>query len=173
MLCENCHQRPANVHVTRIVNADKTEMHLCSECAREMDDIGIPFEPGVSMQNVLAELLNYDELLGRHATRTRATPQCSACGLTYQELTRTGLMGCAHCYEDFAAPLQSLLQRIHGAKRHGGKLPRRRGGALNLRREMEELRQRLDDAISAEEYERAATLRDEIHQMEKELGLRG
>lgn len=173
MLCEQCRKRPANVHVTRVVNSEKTEMHLCSECASEMEDIGLPFEPGVSMQNLLAELLNYDEWLGRQASPVRSAPQCPACGLGYQELTRSGFLGCARCYEEFAAPLQSLLQRIHGATRHNGKLPRRRRGALDLTRQIEELRQQLNEAISAEEYERAAKLRDEIHRLEKEQGLRG
>ncbi|MGB4132260.1 MAG: hypothetical protein WBK45_10055, partial [Tepidanaerobacteraceae bacterium] len=35
MLCEECHMRPATVHITKIVNNEKTEMHLCEECAKE------------------------------------------------------------------------------------------------------------------------------------------
>ena len=35
MYCENCHERPANVHFTKIVNGKKMEMHLCEYCAQK------------------------------------------------------------------------------------------------------------------------------------------
>lgn len=29
MMCQECGQRPATLHFTKIVNGDKTEFHLC------------------------------------------------------------------------------------------------------------------------------------------------
>lgn len=34
MFCEHCHGRVANVHLVRIVNGKKSELHLCNECAK-------------------------------------------------------------------------------------------------------------------------------------------
>ena len=34
MFCEHCHGRVANVHLVRIINGKKSELHLCNECAQ-------------------------------------------------------------------------------------------------------------------------------------------
>ena len=34
MFCEHCHGRVANVHLVRIINGKKNELHLCNECAK-------------------------------------------------------------------------------------------------------------------------------------------
>ena len=34
MFCEHCHGRAANVHLVRIINGKKSELHLCNECAK-------------------------------------------------------------------------------------------------------------------------------------------
>ncbi len=46
---------------------------------------------------------------------------CPGCGLTRRELYERGQMGCAHCYETFAAEVQRALKEIHGETRHLGK----------------------------------------------------
>jgi protein arginine kinase activator len=61
MNCEECKQQPATVHLTKIFNNQKTELHLCEECAKHHDDL--PFsldfsmEPNFSIQKFLAGLL--------------------------------------------------------------------------------------------------------------------
>jgi len=46
---------------------------------------------------------------------------CPECGLTRRELYAHGRMGCARCYETFAAEVQHALKEIHGETRHLGK----------------------------------------------------
>lgn len=173
MLCERCGKRPATVHVTRVVNGDKSEFHLCGECAaQEQEELGISLEPPFSIPHLLGELLNYQPwLTGRRGAPAEGA-RCGRCGLTYEEFTRTGLLGCSQCYEAFGAQMEPLLQRIHGATRHAGKAPRRQEGALSLQRQVERLRQELSAAVAAEEYERAAELRDRIRALERQLGAR-
>ena len=36
MLCQNCHKRQATIHITRVVNGRRVEMHLCAQCAKEL-----------------------------------------------------------------------------------------------------------------------------------------
>ena len=43
------------------------------------------------------------------------------------------------------------------------------GGSLGFKREIDQLRQELQAAISAEAYERAAVLRDRIHALEGKI----
>ena len=46
MLCQNCKKRQATIHITRIINGRKVEMHLCAQCAAELgltgEDFGFP-----------------------------------------------------------------------------------------------------------------------------------
>ena len=35
MQCDNCHDRPAAIHLTQIVNNSVTTLHLCEQCAAE------------------------------------------------------------------------------------------------------------------------------------------
>lgn len=74
-------------------------------------------------------------------------------------------MGCASDYALFQDMLEPLLERIHRATEHTGKRPR----AGQLRAEIEQLRQHLEEAVSTENYEKAAQLRDRIRQMEHEV----
>ena len=33
MICDHCHKNEATIHMTNIVNNQKTEQHLCGTCA--------------------------------------------------------------------------------------------------------------------------------------------
>ena len=70
----------------------------------------------------------------------------------------------------FEKDLTPLLQRAHeGATHHVGKVPTRRGGTgVPMKRQVDvaKLRKELARAVEAEDYERAAKLRDQIRQAE-------
>ena len=42
MICEECHEREASLHFTKIINGEKTEFHICEHCAKEKGE----FLPG-------------------------------------------------------------------------------------------------------------------------------
>ncbi|MFA5881294.1 MAG: UvrB/UvrC motif-containing protein, partial [Eubacteriales bacterium] len=79
-------------------------------------------------------------------------------------------LGCPTCYDVFENKLDPVLRRIHGNPRHTGKIPKRTGGTIELRREIEELKRELQAAITSEEYEKAAEVRDKIRGLENKLG---
>ena len=61
MICQECNQRPAALHFTKIINGEKTEVHLCEKCAQEKGEMFIfNGESGFSFNNLLAGLLNID-----------------------------------------------------------------------------------------------------------------
>ncbi|MBO8129335.1 MAG: UvrB/UvrC motif-containing protein [Peptococcaceae bacterium] len=166
MLCEKCQERNATVHYTEIVNGQKREMHLCEECAREEQVGSFSFSPQLNLHHFLAGLM------GPETGRTFIPGnqlQCRACGLTEREFRRTGLLGCAECYEQFSSWLKPLLRRIHGTVRHTGKIPERTGGQSKQRRELQRLKQELQAAVSQERFEEAAKLRDRIRELEKQM----
>jgi protein arginine kinase activator len=93
--------------------------------------------------------------------------RCEGCGLTYADFKKTGRLGCSHCYEAFAASLKGLLRKIHGSNQHLGKIPNMENELFEQRKEIRRLREEMKRAIKAEEFEKAAALRDRIYEMEK------
>ena len=60
-------------------------------------------------------------------------------------------------------------RRIHGSAEHSGKVPKRSGGKIELRKKIKDIRKELEAYILAEEYEMAAKLRDEIRTIEAQI----
>ena len=167
MLCQNCGEKEATVHLTKIINGEKTELFLCEECAEKTGKISLPNSDPFSFQNLLAGILNPE--IESSFTSTSETLTCDNCGLTYEEFSENGLFGCSDCYQTFGDRLDPLVKRIHGSKSHNGKVPRRRGGDLRIKREIEDLRKDMEEAVASENFERAAEIRDEIHELEEQL----
>lgn len=170
MLCQNCQQRPATVHLTKIINFAKTEMHLCEVCAKEAgNELGVIFGTNFSFQNLIAGLLGDDSLEIDQQPSIGKELSCPNCGLTFVDFKNSGLLGCGECYRYFQTGLEPLLRKIHSSVAHTGKVPRRTGGKVRIRKEIQDFRHQLQQAIQREDYEHAASLRDEIRKLEKEL----
>lgn len=172
MQCENCGQRPATVHHTTSVNGQKQEAHLCEVCAQAKGILslsgGFSF-PNLSIQQLLSSFLGQEVGKVPPLARPMAEPSCKSCGMTYSQFAESGRLGCASCYKDLEPHLVPLIKRIHGSTGHAGKVPKRTGGALRKRRELEALRQQLAQAVAQELYEEAARLRDTVRKMEAQI----
>lgn len=168
MLCERCGHRPATVHMTEIINGQKSDTHLCDVCAREIHPQGFGFVPQIHLHNFLAGLLNH-ELGGDHKKAEITGERCRKCGVPEGKIVKQGLLGCGDCYLFFEDRLLPLLRRIHGSTRHTGKVPERTGGRARLVKEIGNLKSRLKEAVKREDFEQAAQLRDQIHLLEKSM----
>lgn len=166
MKCQECGQKPATVHFTKIVQGDKSEIHLCESCAKEKGEWMNKTSAGFSINSLLSGLLNFESPVGTVA----APPRCTTCGLTYTQFSQVGRFGCADCYNHFQPRLEPLLRKVHGSTSHAGKVPQRTGGIIKKRRELDELRSKLQGAIQQEKFEEAAVLRDKIRELEQQLG---
>src|SRR5262249_38288875 len=150
---------PATVHMTKIVNKQKTEVHLCQTCAEKQTAAA----PELSLSAIL------QSLIGQHVSSVAeelGRLNCPTCGIKYMEFRADGRLGCPADYELFRAGLLPILERIHRATRHVGKVPRRLPPRPAASAEVLELRQQLRRAVETEHYERAAELRDLIRQKE-------
>jgi protein arginine kinase activator len=162
MLCDHCRERDAVVHLTQIVEAAVTQLHLCEKCAAAK---GI--ETTVAMpKHPLGDFL--------HAVQQQAPPalgdqaRCAYCQTSLRDFRASGRLGCAQCYTAFEGALRELLRRVHGAARHRGREyatpePTPAGQAADA---LESLHERLQAAVAAEEFETAAVLRDQIRALE-------
>lgn len=167
MYCEECNNKPANVHFTKIVNGNKISKHLCEECAKKYQQAWGVLQPQFSFSNLISSILG-EGLAPLNNQRTTSL-KCDKCGLTYSEFAQGGRVGCDRCYDAFSVYLESLLKRIHGNNRHTGKIPRRMGGDLRIKQEIKRARQKLEEAVLKEEFELAASLRDKIKALEENL----
>lgn len=170
MVCQECGERPASLHFTKVVNGEKTEFHLCESCAREKGELLSGGQAAFSIHHLLSGMLNF-EGPGQDAAKPKASPKqlrCETCGLTYQQFSQIGRFGCGDCYHHFEPVLEPLFRRVHGNTSHVGKLPERMGGHLRRKRRLSELRSKLQQLVANEEFEEAARVRDRIRSLEQE-----
>lgn len=165
MLCQDCKKREAQVHLTQIVNNEKTTLSLCKECAAARGF----HSPLDNMPFPLAEILS-NLTAGMEGVDTKGEVEelvCPDCGLTFDEFTRQGRFGCGKCYDTFRPRLEHIMRKIHGASLHRGKNPgpaKTESGAGNALpvKEEERLETELSKAIECEDFERAAEIRDKL-----------
>jgi len=157
MVCDICHKNIATVHLTEIVNEKVVEMHICQTCAQ-------------SKTEEINDQFNISDFLGglmptREEKTSRPGYTCPSCGLSYDEFRKKGRLGCQQCYSTFRQQLLPLLKKIQSATRHTGKIPLNLDKSVSTEAKIRELHERLNRAISLEEFEEAARLRDEIKQL--------
>ena len=161
MLCDQCHERDAVLNLTQIVENAVTQLHLCEKCAAER---GI--ETTVSMpKHPLGDFLKEAQQQALQLPGDAA--RCSYCGTSLRDFRASGRLGCAQCYGAFEHSLRDLLRRVHGSAQHVGRayqVPNPAG--LEKDASLGALRARLQKAIESEEFETAATLRDQIRTLE-------
>lgn len=173
MECQECHKRPATLHFTQVVNGSKKEIHVCEVCAKEKGYMTYP-EEGYSFESLLSGLFNFESSpFGKHnnsnLTGTKEL-QCEQCGMTFTEFKRVGKFGCASCYHTFSERLDPIFRRVHsGNTTHHGKIPKRQGGDLHAKKQLEEYKSQLKELVEQEAFEEAAKVRDQIKQLESEM----
>lgn len=166
MECQECNQRPATLHFKQVINGKKAEIHVCEICAQEKGYMTYP-EEGYSLHNLLQGLFNFESpTMSNHrkeAFQSSKELQCPQCELTFNQFRRIGKFGCATCYDTFSTRLNTILRRVHsGNTKHYGKIPKRKGGNLHLKKEIEQHQEHLRQLIEEEAFEDAAKVRDKI-----------
>lgn len=156
--CDKC-DKPAVIHTTDIVGGQKTEKHLCEDCAASE---GITIKTSVPISQLLE-----DFVLQSSGSEGGAKLKCDTCGMTFEEFRQTGLLGCPLDYNVFEKALTPLLKRAQeGATQHIGKAPHRAEEGQKKQSALLRLRAELKAAVAAEDYEAAAGLRDQIKKLE-------
>lgn len=150
MLCSNCKKKQA----AHAIDRDGGEkIYLCSECYEKLGDAVGYFsdEP-----DFFVSFLQPQQSVER---------SCSVCGTTLAEYSRTGLVGCAHCYTVFRADLMPAIARIHGKTEHTGKHPLGDGRLFELLAEQKKLRVKLEQALKDKKMKEAERLNRDIREI--------
>lgn len=162
MLCDNCKERDAVVHLTRIEQGAVIQSHLCEKCAAAkgvQTTLSVPQHPlGDMLQAVQAQAAN---------ANTEDAAACAFCGATARDFRATGRLGCPHCYDAMERSLRELLRRLHGSSKHVGiQYDTPVAHVLEKPDSVHDLRDRLKRAVATEQFELAAELRDRLRVIE-------
>lgn len=167
MKCQKCGANNANTHVKTVINGEFKEYDLCSECAKKMGYTNIFGDMESEFSNFLGSF--FGNVL---PARTQAT-RCEFCGSTYSDIAKSGHVGCANCYDVFADELFPSIRRIHGNTTHCGKnsslaqkVKEKKPTKETKEDKIKNLKAELDKAVSEQNFELAAELRDKIKEME-------
>lgn len=160
MVCDNCKERDAVVHLTQIVESAVSQIHLCEKCAAEK---GV--ETSVAPKHPLGEFLQ--AVQQQLAVAPNETGRCTFCAATLRDFRTSGRVGCARCYSAFESSMRDLLRRVHGQSRHvGRRYEPPHPEQLERATLVGELRDRLRRAIESEQFELAADIRDRLREHE-------
>lgn len=169
MLCQHCNQNEATTHIKKNINGQREEMHLCSECAKElgvMEEFRMPSMSDFFGNSFLGNFLG----AGVAAMNSLAgVERCQTCGSSFNDIVKSGHIGCSDCYEKFSDKLEPSIRKIHGKTKHIGKFvsydeskePEKKE-AKPAASQLETLKEQLKAAIQEQRFEDAAVLRDKI-----------
>ncbi len=158
LCCINC-KKDAQTTFKSFNNGVLEEIGVCKECPWLLDQV-----PALKHQSPTS--LN-DEI----------EKQCPGCSMTLRELIMGEMLGCAQCFTTFADTITDQLidcnqvyipkgetitphSIVHPTK---GKVL----GCLEKSKQLQSYREELSEALKNEDYERAATIRDEIKEYYK------
>ena len=176
MVCDVCGKKKATVHLTEIVDEQMSEMHLCEECARQKSS---QMEQQFGLADLLAGLSADTSKTTALKEGEKSALKCSRCGLAYEDFRKFGRLGCGECYTSFKEHLTGLLRKIHGSNEYLGKTPSKyqekqaaplsEGAAVELlpSETLSDLKKQLQSAVAAEDFEKAAVIRDKIRGLEQ------
>ncbi|MDR1304622.1 MAG: UvrB/UvrC motif-containing protein [Verrucomicrobiales bacterium] len=173
MKCFFC-DREATCHLTKIVNGQSVEVHVCETCIPQIKeqnlidfDIwevvsklaiakGMP-DPAKAVELAPPMAISAKSLMMSPQALVQDLLRCGVCGFTGEDLRKTGRLGCPECYRVFAEVLTEVLNDCQKSLTHLGKIP-----ASMVKAQRQRLEQQLTEAVATERFEDAATLRDQL-----------
>ena len=156
MKCEKCNEKEATFYYSCSINGEKTEKHLCADCAKA-EGFGEMFDrrPVSAFDGVFDGF--FDDFFAPGRSLLSA-------------------------FDVFGSPVRRMmapvLPRIHvvigepdtGSQTRSeaeAKIPEDAGAEVQTRREVAALKHQLQEAVQAENFEKAIELRDKLKELEK------
>lgn len=170
MLCQNCKKNEATTHIKRVINGEATQTHLCSGCAQNLGYTDIFDDFSLNLPGIFSSFFG-DTAFALGESRL---DRCEKCGNCFDDIIKSGKVGCADCYEKFYSKLLPSIQRIHGKAVHSGKVPVTGPKEIIKPKEktaeekIEELQTQMNKAVNEQNFEQAAIIRDEIKKLKGE-----
>jgi len=154
MKCHVCGKNEATVQVKQAIGNETKELWLCKSCA---EFAGIELSTPESIANFL--IMN-DEKTSDVPVDDK-TAKCASCGMTIKDFRKTSRLGCPECYDCFEKEISEIIERVQNGDRHVGRVPKSR----QIDVEIIALQEQLSVEIKAQNFEKAAELRDRIRDL--------
>ena len=152
MLCTNCKKREAT-HT--VCENDGEELHLCDGCFERLGGAAAYLGDGP------------DFFVNFLPPEKDVALKCPVCGTTLSDYTRTGLVGCAACYDTFRDELMPVIRRIHGRTQHEGKRPLGSDKLFELLDALKGLRTDLERALREKRMKDAERINRDIREVSR------
>ena len=151
--CDKCNQ-PAIYHDVRIINGVHNTTHLCATHAIEAGVNLGPIELSIAFPDSETQSIHEN------------AAACPDCGMTISQYKEISLLGCPTCYETFEEELQGIISKVQdNHTHHVGRAPSHTNTNVNRHLKIRRLLKQLQSAVSQEEYEEAALLRDQLREL--------
>jgi len=147
MKCDLCGKNEAKYKYYEVDSNSIRELNICDECAQKK---GIDFA-------------------SRKAQVEQENIECHGCGLSFKEFKENNLLGCPECYNSFRSKLKIIFKQMHPDTIHTGKELIKDVRVLNMKKEIRELQQQLQNYVAKEKYEEAVQIRDKIEKCQLEI----
>ncbi len=147
MKCELCGVNNAKYKYYEVNSDTVREINICEECAREK---------GVDIKNKEESVVVENGV-------------CPVCGLSFKEYKESMSLGCAGCYNSFKDQIEVFLKESQLDVVHKGKEPIRDSEVIFVKKEILEMKKKLDSYVENERFEEAVKLRDKIEERKEEL----
>ncbi len=169
MICQNCNINEATAHIKKVAGGKTTQTHLCSSCYKNLNYDKMLGNFSLNLPSIFANFFGDSSLALSETNKQR----CEKCGCSFDEIIKTGKVGCAGCYDTFYDKLLPSIQRIHGRCTHAGKVPENIATIIKEEKsvtdKIQDLQDQMNQAVSLMEFEKAAIIRDEIKKIKGEL----
>ena len=190
MKCQKCGKNNANVSYTRIVNGEKTELHLCSDCAKEMNiNVNLSFGFDEMFSNFFEDFARVKSLAMPSFTGLRNL------NMAFDDLMNDSLFDDIPFFkddlffgsnrtlgaskdnlDDVLAGIQKKHQKEKNTEKRKEEIDSKKAGVKKeenvdkaedkKQKEINQLKAKIQEYIKSEEYEKAAVLRNQIKKLE-------
>src|SRR5262249_33936851 len=161
MLCDVCKCNDATVFLTQIQDGKMQKVNLCEACSKEK---GVEDPKSFALADLLLGIGAAVEIENGGPSQ-----KCPMCGFSQADFKENGRLGCRECYVISGEGIACLSKAMHKGTEHVGKFPERAQHSNALSHRMRSLAENLQKAVADENYETAASLRDQIKRLESEL----
>ena len=162
MICNFCGEREAVIFLEQMDGSgNKKKIAMCLECAQKR---GISPDPE-SIQGKLGSL--FKEISSMKIFGNPEDKLCPVCGTALSSIKRQGLAGCPECYFLFKESVRSYLDKHSISGNYSGSMPSRLASVHSVLNDRLILQEKLSQAVSDEDYEKAAIYRDYLKALEK------
>ena len=161
MICDICKKEEAVISIEQVSDGFKKNIYLCKDCAAKFGFGVFSEKIDISIKNLFT---NYE--LNKKLEQENS-PACPCCGEKLLDIKFKQKIGCPACFSFFQNEIEEMLRKKKKDLRYTGIIPKAKNLFAEKKITSAELKLELRKAIDAEEYEKAAFLRDKLKDLEK------